>query len=418
MHINRPPLPALTGARFFAALAVFLFHYSDGFSGALRAVIEYGYVGVSFFFVLSGFILAYNYAGKTVDLKKFWVARFARIYPVYILAIGLGLLMMWLAPQSAHAPRFSVPIWLEVVLESSLLQAWTPWTYCGINCSGWSLSAEAFFYLCFPFAIAAMVQWRDSKLTKAVLLFWLLAIALPVMAMVANPALRTLRSADADPALDMLIYNPALNLPQFLLGACAGLLFLRRSNSVPYASYGSTLLTVTAIALTVFVMGLMVLLPRQIPEVMVRNGLFAPVFALLIYGIARDPQAIMARIMASKPFVVLGEASYAVYILQVGVFEALDALGFIKFVMVQGPIVFGVSVLTITVVISIATFYFIETPARKLISRTLLGSAGKKATPLSPSKPSHALHVPTVDHRAMSFDKKRAPMTQITIKND
>ena len=51
MHMNRPPLPALTGARFFAALAVFLFHYSDGFSGALRAVIEYGYVGVSFFFL-------------------------------------------------------------------------------------------------------------------------------------------------------------------------------------------------------------------------------------------------------------------------------------------------------------------------------------------------------------------------------
>lgn len=402
MKINRPPLPALTGARFFAALAVFLFHYSDGFNGALRSVIEYGYIGVSFFFVLSGFILAYNYADKGINLKKFWVARFARIYPVYILAVGLGLLILFLAPHSAHSARYSVPLWLELILESSLLQAWTPWTYCGINCSGWSLSAEAFFYLCFPFAIVIMSKWSDSKLVKAIPFFWLLAIAIPVMAMVVNPALVSLRSADADPALDMIIYNPALNLPQFLLGVCAGLLFLRRSNLVPYANYGSAILTVTAASFTGFIAGLMVLLPRQIPEILVRNGLFAPIFALLIYSIARDPHALFARVMTSKPFVVLGEASYAVYILQVGIFEALHALGFIQFVMAQGPIVFGVSVLLITVLISILTFYLIETPARKLITNLLLGRS-KPTTPAPQPKPGHAMHAPVVDHRAMSF---------------
>lgn len=80
----RPRLGALTTLRFFAALHVVLFHMkvigilTDGpwwyqnFAGI-------GYVGVNFFFVLSGFILVYTYAGPSLSVWRFWQARFARV---------------------------------------------------------------------------------------------------------------------------------------------------------------------------------------------------------------------------------------------------------------------------------------------------------------------------------------------------
>ena len=91
MNPARPMLPALTSLRFFAALHVLLFHmYAMQImtgSGFYRSLASVGYVGVSFFFVLSGFILVYTYAGRETTPVKFWQARFARIYPAYLFSL-------------------------------------------------------------------------------------------------------------------------------------------------------------------------------------------------------------------------------------------------------------------------------------------------------------------------------------------
>jgi peptidoglycan/LPS O-acetylase OafA/YrhL len=83
----RPRLPALTSLRFFAALHVVCFHFlafkivsGERWLGQISSI---GYVGVSFFFVLSGFILVYTYAGRDIPARDFWRARFARIYPAF-----------------------------------------------------------------------------------------------------------------------------------------------------------------------------------------------------------------------------------------------------------------------------------------------------------------------------------------------
>lgn len=82
---RRPRLPALTSLRFFAALAVVFFHlhalHITSGQAWFHKLSSLGYVGVSFFFVLSGFILVYTYAGHTWKASVFWRARFARIYP-------------------------------------------------------------------------------------------------------------------------------------------------------------------------------------------------------------------------------------------------------------------------------------------------------------------------------------------------
>lgn len=79
---------------FFAAIFVVLFHYSEGvipFGPQLSS----GYLGVDLFFVLSGFILMYNYADKATTQPAFYRvflnARIARIYPAFILAFVLAI---------------------------------------------------------------------------------------------------------------------------------------------------------------------------------------------------------------------------------------------------------------------------------------------------------------------------------------
>lgn len=88
-------LPALTGLRFFAAFGVLIFHYGNPqrWYLPLRVATGRGEMGVVLFFLLSGFVLGYTYfpaaRAGTFQRRGFWVARLARIYPVYLAAFLL-----------------------------------------------------------------------------------------------------------------------------------------------------------------------------------------------------------------------------------------------------------------------------------------------------------------------------------------
>ena len=81
----------LTSLRIFFALMVFGAHCYVIDSSFDAHFFKEGFVGVSFFFVLSGFIIAYNYQEKllekTATKRTFWVARLARIYPLHLLTL-------------------------------------------------------------------------------------------------------------------------------------------------------------------------------------------------------------------------------------------------------------------------------------------------------------------------------------------
>src|SRR5215472_5538849 len=133
LEVARPRLPAVTSLRFFAAFHVALFHMKEMriLTGPnwLTSFAGIGYVGVSFFFVLSGFILVYTYEGRNIELGNFWQTRFARIYPAYIFSLLLTFPFFYWGALKLHVPFFAFAsdhFWLTTLLVLLLLQAWVP----------------------------------------------------------------------------------------------------------------------------------------------------------------------------------------------------------------------------------------------------------------------------------------------------
>src|SRR5437899_9996368 len=108
--MRKGELSSLTGIRFYAALLVYLYHVvltipgMTALSGS-SLLFNAADVGVSFFFVLSGFILTYNYADVFRDgvsganYQRFVWDRLTKIYPVHFLTFVLVLPIAIFSPQ-------------------------------------------------------------------------------------------------------------------------------------------------------------------------------------------------------------------------------------------------------------------------------------------------------------------------------
>ncbi|HEX3590488.1 MAG TPA: acyltransferase [Pseudonocardiaceae bacterium] len=145
IRTDRPPrLGTLTGLRFFAALAVVCCHVGAQFTDrqSLTTLASYGYVGVSFFFMLSGFVLTWS--TNTGTARRFLWMRFCRVWPLQFLLTVVAFSVL------ASEEKVTGP--LGHVAELLLLQAWSPHqgVYFGGNGVSWSLSCEMFFYAMFP----------------------------------------------------------------------------------------------------------------------------------------------------------------------------------------------------------------------------------------------------------------------------
>lgn len=152
---------SLTGLRFIAALYVFLFHIQIRWPITnipfLKNILDQGATGMSVFFMLSGFLLAYRYVNANNSLKDYLVNRFARIYPVYIVVAITTL--PWLginfcADKTEDLIFKMAQASLLVMSNIFVIQAWFPQFFSYWNDGGsWSISVEVFCYLLLPFIL-------------------------------------------------------------------------------------------------------------------------------------------------------------------------------------------------------------------------------------------------------------------------
>jgi peptidoglycan/LPS O-acetylase OafA/YrhL len=359
-------LTALTGVRFFAAMAVIAYHFSLNNSSALPpflyAIIHQGSIAVNFFFVLSGFILVYNYFGKSVEPTRFWTARFARIYPVYLFAFIISI-PSYLEKLPDTSTNTIGGVLVQMATEVTLLQAWWPWNGCGFNCPGWSISAEAFFYFTFPFVLPYLAKKFNKNLAKFLFIIWVGVIILESIFLVIINSISDQGSKRF--IQDFVSYNPLLNSPSFMIGVICGILYVRRSYFSSLNARVISLLEISSVVLGVYLIAF-----SGIPGIYLRNGLVAPLFALIICIFA-EGRGITARLLSLPLLVLLGEASYAMYILQFPVSywvrALIDATGLSHF----GAVVYGAVYLFAIIGLSVLSLFLLETPARKFIIQRL-----------------------------------------------
>jgi peptidoglycan/LPS O-acetylase OafA/YrhL len=292
-----PRLHSVTALRFFAAVAVVLVHVRFQFvsSHALRAAASFGYVGVTFFFLLSGFVLTWSWSGQSAG--RFWWGRVTRIWP---LNVALMLVAFTVLAASEREPGT-----FGKSLELLLLQAWDPHrtVYFGGNGVSWSLSCEMFFYLLFPLVVGPVARLGRRGLAALAAATAFVLVGAPVMVG---------SSVSADTYYWLFYVFPPYRFGEFLLGmvlARAALLGLRVRR--PALSGGLATAGIAALIAAVTWLNLATGAIAGRPFV---AAVAVPLFALLLLACVAAETGPRRPWLTWRPLVVLGEWSFALFL--------------------------------------------------------------------------------------------------------
>ncbi len=293
LHLRR-----LTSLRAFAALLVLGFHLDQfgGTTGAARGFFRFGYTGVAFFFVLSGFVLTWSFrpGGGTA---AFYLRRFARIWPSHFFMLLVAVAV----------PYTVVPVTLhDAGVNALLLQAWAPPLISpfSLNAVSWSLSCEVAFYLVLPFILPFLRRLPAWQRWALALGYW------------SGASIVVLASAALHHAQLTAYLWPPLRFGEFLIGVAAA---LETQRGWRLGKRGAAALALVGIALVAAG-------PHSQPGPNVGAAVVA--FALVVYCAHRDLTP-AESFLTHRYLIYAGQVSFAVYLAHALVLQNLQhALGF------------------------------------------------------------------------------------------
>jgi peptidoglycan/LPS O-acetylase OafA/YrhL len=350
-------LDALTGLRCFAAINIVLFHFSNpDWFGPLAPVVNAGYASVSFFILLSGFVLGYNYNAKArageLSKVRFYEARFTRLYPIYLLSLILAFKTIPIEWGSHTHAMF----WTGVVLSPLLLQGWIPEIATFLNTPAWTMSSESFYYVLFPY----MARWKKPErvgphLTKMGLV-WMVGLIPGTLYLIFNPdGLAHVDRFSYGPWLQALKYTPIPHLASFVFGVLLAELdeVVARTGNLRLVigifGFVATFVTLTEAS--------------HLPYPLLHDGFFMPLFGCMILGLAGiNP---LSKLFGLPPLVFVGEASYCLYLLHFNMWNmihdshVLDRLGLARF----DPWISYV----LLIALALMALHFVEKPAQRIL---------------------------------------------------
>jgi len=374
---SRHRILPLTSARFIAALLIVLMHTSGsplGFAFTTETKFMLG-AGVSFFFVLSGFIITYTYGqlNNRTEVLDFWGARVARIWPTHALTF---LLCIALIPASEWA--LGQPPLLPALANITLSHAAVPVPsyYFSFNSPSWSISTEAFFYLLYPLAILGF-QWKPWVPFAAAVLGIATTISLSLGLGLPSFGAETLSQATSH---GMVSISPLTCFLEFTCGMYAAAAWPLLKRRLTMSRMRFTVLEIAAITLAaVSVIGFQALgaalEARLVPDAVtlwVRFHASAVCLGLLVMVLALEGGYI-TKALSWRPLVILGEISFATYMLHQLAIRTMLARGWH---MAEGnnAVMFALFTLLITA-LSYATWIAVEKPSRQFLNRRLRSRA-------------------------------------------
>jgi peptidoglycan/LPS O-acetylase OafA/YrhL len=386
MNSHDGGIAALTGLRFVAAFMVLIAHVAMVLpTGAVPSFLaQLAPLGMMLFFVLSGFVIWLNYAqpiasGERGALRGFAVARFARLYPMYLVVVLLALGMTSLLQGIAAVQH----TFRETLYFISLLEAWV------IDHDGrlimlsvpyimhlWSISSEVFFYAIFPFIAILLFKAKAPKTIQVIgltnvmlggITFYLVFNHFRDITSAITP-----RLSDTDAWNWLCYYSPYMRVFQFLSGCIAGHLYLTARQQPPTSVETRSARVLAHVAVIAFLMTIVLV---NFCDLTANHFAYAvllqviPLVALpfLMFFLSRYCSG-LGRLLSWRPIVVGGEVSYSIYLLHpfvlVGTKEMIS-----RFLGpdVTGQLMFIITTVLLVGLISHATYRFVERPAKQWI---------------------------------------------------
>lgn len=352
----------LTSLRLIFALMVFGAHcyvIDDIFN---LHFFKEGFVGVSFFFVLSGFIIAYNYQKKLSESKltkrDFWVARIARIYPLHWLTLLVAIVLGGYVVASGYAD------WGKHFFASlTLTNAYIPKAdyFFSFNSPSWSLCCEQLFYLCFPFLVPL------AKNYKSLLYVFLVSAILIVIGMYFTPE---------NDIKGYWYVNPITRFPDFIAGMLVFQWYERLKNKNITSHQGSIIEIASIVLFLVFY-----LCAAEIPKVYRYSCYYWLPVALILISFSLQ-KGFVSRLLSNRFLVIGGEISYSFYLIHLFVLlsytEWQKESNFHIAWYISVPVLFCVIVL-----LSLLSYYYFEKPMNKRIRTLFTKYACKSDTPVT-----------------------------------
>lgn len=343
-------LDSLTSLRWFAAFGVFLFHLRNivTFPGWFEWLAVDGYLGVTFFFVLSGFVLTWSWR-RTTPVKAFYWRRFARIYPLHLLTLLIAIPVFyrlvvpegqwWIKPLDAGVLFLSVLVIQGWWLAPSILFSGNP--------AAWTLTVEAFFYALHPAIVRSMLRLRARGALIGCVLVVVVAFILRVTILV---------WPDSGFAR---IPEPVMHLPSFVLGMLLAWAYrqgwrLQLPIVVPTAALIGWLLFVALAARA------QIGLPGFFTAEVV-----ALLCALMIAAAATKDTEGKRGILTWRPLVALGEWSFAFYLIHATLMYALMEFIGPRHGSYWQTMLWGVILLALAIFAAWALHHFVERPMEK-----------------------------------------------------
>lgn len=358
----------LTGLRGLAALTVAIAHYNFSNLSSIATVFWWHNAAVDLFFCLSGFTLCLAYgAGRSTkfNLRDYVVARFARIYPLYIITIlfmGAYIINPYVVGSEKYPQAYAAFDFIKQIL---MINSW-PVIGNGVhwNAPSWSISVEIFCYVFFFPAIFysfALIQKMNEKVLSLLLLA--LSGASALIFLFGNDS--NIYSAAVYKAKNEFAYwVPVLRgLAGFLVGG------------IIYASYikNDSIASGTKKYCDVIVAAIVFLLICAYYN-FVSVHMVAVMMPLLVLGVAGGG-SVFSQAMSSRPMAFLGNISYSVYMVHMPLYFFFS----LSFPNLRDgrPYIYAASITLALIFLSTATFYLVELPSKKLIRFVFFSRARK-----------------------------------------
>ena len=405
---NRPrQLDALTGLRFFAAFAILFAHDCEWVAPFKdnNVIPYYGQVtsiyGMPLFFVLSGFVIHYNYGHLFSRMRFRWAAleffgaRFARLYPLFIACFVVGLVAdatydwfndtthtLWWFELVAHFLTMTQSWFYIIIFDDRLMMD-------NVYGLAWSISTEFFFYLCYMGLVFFIIQLRTLRksvvssiiLSVSVLIFFVfMKRHVDAFANIARNHVDHFISVDQKWIASFIrwffYYSPYCRIFEFILGCLTAHMYLQtRDRPITQSEERWSSLALGAALISLFAVGFFFLAEHPFPRLhalvqfLAMNFLCAVPIAVLIFCVSRYPTA-LSRFLCMSQVVLLGEISYSIYSIHTWTLRIFlrDPINVSTAGVVDA--VFRIALgIGVTLLLATATYRLIEVPGRARLRR-------------------------------------------------